>query len=104
MGERLLYAEDVAEICGYTPATVIVKASAARRRHERGEPAGPSDLPLPVDWQRRQVTTQGGHTRTARSPRWRKADIDSFLATRRPRSRGRPFGRPRRQEAPDGTA
>jgi hypothetical protein len=83
--DRLLWPEEVAEMCGIEPRSVIFYAS-QRRRHERaeqaaGEPAGTRtayDIPAPAGRERRVVRTQEGAPRTVVSPQWREAEITAW--------------------------
>lgn len=76
-----LWAEQVAELAGVAPRSIIWMASNTRRKQRHPGKYGkrtPGDLPLPG---RRQQRTVDGKTMTA--PQWRRDAIMAWLPNRR---------------------
>lgn len=79
----LLWPEEVAELLGCRPATVIYNASRARKARRDRARKPPRPFPLEYDHQVRQVPTTSGGTRFVRTPRWREADVLAYVQARR---------------------
>ena len=80
----LLWSEDVQAFLGITRAHTVRRETALTRARIREEgQARPTDMPLPVDSQRRHVRTLAGDTRVTISPRWRASEVAAAVEARK---------------------
>lgn len=86
MTERLLYAEEVAELIGTEPGAIKQYLARSHRARAAGA-SGPHLFPEPADRVKRPVERGGRHSVAAWSNRWRAADIAAWVEARPESSR-----------------
>lgn len=91
MAERMLFAEEVAEVIGVAAASIKVYQYEASRARREGK-ADESTFPEPADKVRREVPRAGRHPVSVMSNRWRATDIAAWVE-HRPASSGWPEDR-----------
>lgn len=81
MAERLLFAEEVADLIGVGPTGVKQLLSNARRDRAAGG-TGPGLFPEPADRVKREQPREGRPAVAVWSNRWRPADIAAWVESR----------------------
>lgn len=88
MAERMLFAEEVAEVLGVLPRSITVYQYEAAKARREGK-ADSGTFPEPADKVRREIPREGRHAIAVQSNRWRASDIAQWVLAR-PESPGWP--------------
>lgn len=81
MAERMLFAEEVAEVLGVLPRSITMYHYEASRARREGT-ANSGTFPEPAERVRREIPREGRHPVAAMSNRWSATDIARWVMDR----------------------